>query len=198
MKTMNALRLETFGAPTVLQLQDIAMPEIGRGEVLVEVHASARSGEAPGADAVIHTKDQDLPAEIKALTGGKGVDVVLDTVGGALFEAALKSLALDGRQVAISSMGSRRVEFDLVDFYRGRQRLIGVDTAKLTGAEIARIMDALRAGFDEGIFQPPFIRTWPLDQAVEAYGMVEKGGSQAKQILLPRESDITPQARKRT
>lgn len=321
MKTMNALRLEKFGAPTTLSLQDIAIPELGHGEVLVEVHASAInpsdvknvaglfnaslpttpgrdyaglvvagdpawrgkkvwgsgagfgmvrngahaqylavasdwlsempaslsmaqaaavgapyvtawttlidaaklqagetvlitgaagavgraatqigrwkrarvigavvSGEAPGADAVIHTKDQDVPAEIKALTGGKGVDVVLDTVGGSLFEAALKSLALDGRQVAISSTGSRRVAFDLVDFYRGRQRLIGVDTAKLAGAEIARIMDALRVGFDEGIFQPPSIRTWRLDQAVEAYGVVEKGGSQAKQILLPRGS----------
>jgi NADPH2:quinone reductase len=308
MKTMNALRLEKFGAPRTLSLQDIANPELRPGEVLVEVHASAinpsdvknvagsfnaslpttpgrdyagvvvagdpawrgkkvwgsgagfgmarngahaqflpvvsdwlsempaslsmeqaaavgapyvtawttlidaaklqagetvlitgaagavgraatqigrwkkarvigaiHSGQAPGADAVVHTKEQDLPTEIKALTDGKGVNVVLDTVGGSLFEAALKSLAFDGRQVAISSVGTRRVEFDLVDFYRGRQRLIGVDTAKLAGVEIARIMDALRVGFDDGIFQSPAIRTWRLDQAVEAYGLVEKG-----------------------
>lgn len=319
MKTMNALRLEKFGEPETLSLRDIAIPEPGSGEVLVEVHASAinpsdvknvaglfgarlpttpgrdyagvvvagdpawrgkkvwgsgagfgmvrdgahaqylavasdwlsempaglsmeqaaavgapyvtawttlidaarlqagetvlitgaagavgqaatqigrwkkarvigavLSGEAPGADAVVHTKDQDLPAQVAALTGGKGVDVVLDTVGGALFGAVVKSLALDGRQVAISSMGSRRVEFDLVDFYRGRQRLIGVDTAKLTGAGIARIMDALRVGFDEGIFRPPPVNTWRLNQAREAYGVVEKGGVQSKQILLPR------------
>lgn len=319
MKTMSALRLEKFGEPTTLSLQDIAIPEPGSGEVLVEVHASAinpsdvknvaglfnanlpttpgrdyagvvvagdpawrgkkvwgsgagfgmvrdgahaqylavasdwlsempsdlsmeqaaavgapyvtawttlidaarlqagetvlitgaagavgqaatqigrwkkarvigavLSGEAPGADAVVHTKGQDLPTEVRALTGGRGVDVVLDTVGGSLFGGTLKSLALDGRQVAISSMGSRRVEFDLVDFYRGRQRLIGVDTAKLTGAEIARIMDALRVGFDEGIFQPPATRTWRLSEAQEAYCVVEKGGVQAKQILLPR------------
>ena len=107
------------------------------------VIGAVRSAQAPGADAGIQTQDRDLPAEVMALTGGKGVDVVLDTVGGTLFAAALKSLAPDGRQVAISSVGSRRVEFDLVDFYRGRQRLIGVDTAKLAGAEIARIMDAL-------------------------------------------------------
>lgn len=153
---------------------------------MARVIGAVISGESPGADAVVNTKSQDLAATVKALTDGKGADVVLDTVGGALFGAALQSLGLDGRQVAISSVGTRRVEFDLVDFYRGRQRLIGVDTAKLTGVEIARIMDALRLGFDQRIFQPPAIQTWRLDQAVEAYGAVEKGGSQAKHILLPR------------
>jgi hypothetical protein len=49
-------------------------------------------------------------------------------------------------------------------------------------------MNALRVGFDEGIFQPPSIRTWRLDQAAQAYSAVQKGDSQARQILLPRMS----------
>jgi NADPH2:quinone reductase len=74
---------------------------------------------------------------------------VFDTVGGPMFEPALKSLGLDGRQVAITSVGNRRVEFDLADFYHSRLRLIGVDTAKLSGADIKKIMDELRGGFED-------------------------------------------------
>jgi NADPH:quinone reductase-like Zn-dependent oxidoreductase len=44
------------------------------------------------------------------------VDLVLDAVGGPMFEPALKSLRLGGRQVAITSVGRRRVEFDMIDF----------------------------------------------------------------------------------
>lgn len=137
-------------------------------------------------DAFINTRNQDLPAEVKTLTDGKGVDLVLDTVGGSLFEASLKSLGLDGRHVVITSVGNRRVEFDLVDFYHNRQRLIGVDTAKLTGIEIARIMDELRTGFEEGYFKPSPVKTWALEQAVEAYHAVGKGDTSAKHIILPR------------
>jgi NADPH2:quinone reductase len=141
---------------------------------------------ASEADAFINTRNKDLPTEVKALTDGNGADLILDTVGGPMFESSLKSLGLDGRQVAITSVGNRRVEFDLVDFYHNRQRLIGVDTAKLTGIEIARIMDALRPGFEEGYFEPSTVRTWTLDHAVEAYGAVERGDTSAKHILLPR------------
>lgn len=144
------------------------------------------SDKASEADAFIDTRNKDLPAEVKALTDGKGADLVLDAVGGSMFEPSLKSLSLDGRQVAITSVGNRRVEFDLMDFYHNRQRLIGVDTAKLTGFEIARIMDELGAGFEEGHFKPSAVKTWSLDLAVEAYGAVDKGDMSAKHILLPR------------
>jgi NADPH:quinone reductase-like Zn-dependent oxidoreductase len=75
------------------------------------------------------------------LTNGKGADLVFDAVGGPMFEPCLKSLRLGGRQVAITRIGNGRVEFSLVDFYHNLQRLIGVDTMKLTGPAIAKIMD---------------------------------------------------------
>jgi NADPH:quinone reductase len=136
------------------------------------------------ADAFVNVQSKDLPVEVKAWTDGKGVDVVLDTVGGPLFEPSLRSLGRGGRQVAISSVGGGRVEFDLVAFYHNSARLIGVDTIKLTGAEIAKIMDKLRAGFEGGHLRPAPVETWPLDRGVEAYAAVAKGTS-SKQILLP-------------
>jgi NADPH:quinone reductase len=138
------------------------------------------------ADAFVNVKSKDLPAEVKALTDGKGVDLVLDAVGGPMFEPSLKSLRIGGRQVAITSVGSGRVEFNLVDFYRNLHRLIGVNTLKPTGPEIAKIMDDLRAGFEDGHLRPSPIQTWTLDQGIDAYAAVEKGATSSKHVLLPR------------
>jgi NADPH:quinone reductase-like Zn-dependent oxidoreductase len=138
-----------------------------------------------GVDHFIDARNKDIPTEVMALTDGRGAHVVLDAVGGPVFEPALKSLGLAGRQVAITSVGKRRVEFDLMDFYHGRHRLIGVDTAQLTGLEIAQIFDSFRLGFEQGCLQSPTVKTWPLDRAVEAYGAVAEGDTSAKHVLVP-------------
>jgi len=157
--------------------------QIGRWKKARIIGADVRA--ASGLDSFINMKEKDLPQEIASLTAGKGVDLVLDAVGGPMFEPALKSLRVGGRQVAITSTGDPRVSFNLVEFYHNRSRLIGVDTMKLTGPEIAGILDQLRPGFEEGYLKPPQVRTWPLDRAVEAYQAADKGGSAAKQVIVP-------------
>ena len=139
-----------------------------------------------GADAFINITNKNLTSEVRALTGGTGVDLALDAVGGPVFEPTLKRLRIGGRQVAITSTGNRRVEFDLLDFYHNLSRLIGVDTMKLTGRHIAEIMDALRPGFEDGSFKSFPVRTWKLDNAVDAYTAAAKGGTPDKHVLLPR------------
>jgi NADPH:quinone reductase-like Zn-dependent oxidoreductase len=144
------------------------------------------SDEPSDVDVYVNVTSKDLPVEVKALTDGKGVDLVLDAVGGPMFEPSLKSLRLGGRQVAIASTGNGRVEFNLVDFYHNRLRLIGVDTVKLTNREIAEIMNHLRAGFEDGHLRPSPVQTWTLDQGIDAYEAVEKGATSRKNVLLPR------------
>jgi NADPH:quinone reductase-like Zn-dependent oxidoreductase len=140
------------------------------------------------ADVFINIKAKELSAEVKALTNGKGTDLVFDAVGGPMFEPCLKSLRVGGRQVAITSFGNGRVEFSLVDFYHNLQRLIGVDTMKLSGPAIANIMDKLRAGFEDGYLRTAPVQKWLLDQAIDAYAVVEKGASSKKHVLLPHSS----------
>ena len=149
------------------------------------IGASTSTRNPSGADAVISTVDTELDQEVRLLTDGKGVDLVLDAVGGRLFEPALRSLRPGGRQVAITSFGDRKVSFDLIDFYRNRSRLLGVNTMALSGPETAEILEELRPGFDEGHLDPPEITTWPLEQAVEAYVASTQSGSRAKHILIP-------------
>jgi NADPH:quinone reductase-like Zn-dependent oxidoreductase len=147
------------------------------------IGADIREGQSD-ADHLIVTTGKDLAAEVKSLTAGVGVDLVLDAVGGPMFEPALNSLRRGGRQVVITSVGTRRVELDLIDFYHEQRRLIGVDTMQLTGAGIARIMDALREGFDEGHLKPSPTTTRPFSSAIEAYKAVESGHSFTTQVLL--------------
>ncbi len=153
------------------------------------VIGAGRSRASSPSDAFIDVTDRDLAAGVKALTGGKGADVVLDTVGGLLFEPALRSLRIGGRQVAISSADVRRVEFDLVDFYHRSLTLFGVDTLKFTGPQVASIMDCLRAGFEEGDLHAPEVETMTLEAALDAYRAVELAGGPMKRVLLPHHTE---------
>ena len=149
------------------------------------IGASTSTRNPSGADAVISTVNTELDREVRKLTDGKGVDLVLDAVGGRLFEPALRSLRPGGRQVAITSFGERTVSFDLIDFYRNRSQLLGVNTMALNGPETAEILAELRPGFDGGHLAPPDITTWPLERAVEAYVASTQGRSRAKHVLIP-------------
>jgi NADPH:quinone reductase-like Zn-dependent oxidoreductase len=136
------------------------------------------------ADVFINMQAHNLVEDCRQATAGKGADVVYDTVGGPLFEPCLKSLAPHGRQIAISSVGDRRVSFDLIDFYHHGLHLIGVDSMKFTGAQIARMLDALKTGFEIGVLKPYDLQTWSLAHAIGAYEAVAKGGP-LKHVLLP-------------
>jgi NADPH:quinone reductase len=135
-------------------------------------------------DAFIDTKHQDLVEEVRRITDGRGADLVLDTVGDALFEPCLKSLAAKGRQVAIASQRNRRVEFNLMDFYHQQTRLLGVDTTKTSGPLIATTLDELRAGFASGHLRPPRIEIHPFDKAIEVYSGLAAKTLLGKQVLV--------------
>jgi NADPH:quinone reductase-like Zn-dependent oxidoreductase len=110
---------------------------------------------------------------------------MLDCVGGPLFEPALTSLREGGRHLVIVSKGTRRVSFDLTDFYHNRLHLIGVDSLGLTGPEIASIMDQLRPGFEAGALQAFDVTTWPLERGAEAYEAASRGGAAKHVLLMP-------------
>jgi NADPH:quinone reductase len=136
-------------------------------------------------EGTIDTQTHDIPTAVRELTGGKGADLVLDCVGGALFEPALTSLRVGGRHLVIVSKGTRVVSFNLTDFYHNRLHLIGVDSLGLTGVEIAAVMDQLSPGFDAGALRPFEVTSWPLVRGAEGYAAADRDGAQAKHILLP-------------
>jgi NADPH:quinone reductase len=115
----------------------------------------------------------DVGAEVKRLTGGTGVDVVYDAVGGVTTSAALAALAQRGRLVVISAVGSPTVEINLLDLYHNETRILGVDSTKLTVVDSARRLQQMAHYFESGEFRPlPIAATYSLDDAVEAYQAV--------------------------
>jgi len=147
------------------------------------IGAAITSDPIPGIESVINTKTEDLRERVMELTAGKGVDVVFDLAGGAMFEPALRSLKFGGRQVAIASPGNPRVSFNLVDFYHNFSRLLGVDSYGLTPRQVAEIEDELGPGFEIGALKPPPIEIVPFERAVEAYALVAAGQAKLKQVL---------------
>jgi len=135
-------------------------------------------------ETVITPEAGDLAAQLAELTGG-GAEVVFDTVGGSMFETALRLLALRGRLVEISATDRRQVSFDLADFYHNESQLFGVDTLKRDLTASAAILEDLTAGFEAGFYRPPVIRaTYGLGQAQDAYRLVASG-TQGRVVLDP-------------
>ena len=147
------------------------------------IGAATRSGPIPGTESVINTKTENLRERVMELTSGKGADVVFDTVGGLVFEPALRSLAFRGRHVVITSTGETRVSFNLIDFYHNFSRLLGVDSNGLTMREVSDIVSELNRGFDSGALTPSAIETVPFEQAPDAYGRAAAGKVKTKQVL---------------
>jgi NADPH:quinone reductase-like Zn-dependent oxidoreductase len=126
----------------------------------------------------------DVAAELKRLTGGEGAAVVFDSVGGAMFESSLRSLAHRGRLVEISSAGKRRVEFDLIDFYHNEGQILGADSRKLDTLASSKLLAELVPGFEQGPYQAPVVaETYPLADGVAAYQAVARG-TRGRVVLL--------------
>ena len=137
-----------------------------------------------GIDLALSSQLDDIVNKARQFTQGKGVDVTFDCVGGPIFEIALNSLGLGGRQVNITSVGDRRVSFDLIDFYHRQLTLYGVDTLALDVIASGDVLEGLRPAFEQGLLNPPDIsRTCSLEQAVEAYREVDTGTAKGKIVI---------------
>jgi NADPH:quinone reductase-like Zn-dependent oxidoreductase len=144
----------------------------------------ARTAHLP-VDGWIDLQATGLAAGVRAATGGRGVDVVFDLMGGAMFEPCLQSLAWRGRQVAIASGPEPKVTFNLVDFYHNESRLMGVDSLKLGFAEAGAILRAVAALVDSGELPPPQVETFPLGQGPKVYRDIAAGTVKGKPVLVP-------------
>ncbi len=135
---------------------------------------------------VIDASAMDVPARVRELTGGKGADIVFNTVGDPYFEAAHKSLALRGRQILIATI-ERVVPFNILEFYRGQHTYVGIDTLGLSSVATGALLRELGAGFASGHLKPFPIKAsaiYPLQDAKAAFVAVA-GSSRDRVILRP-------------
>jgi NADPH:quinone reductase len=150
--------------------------------VIVAAGADARvaAAMALGGDAGVNYRAGDLTAEARRITGGRGVDIVLENIGDPdLFSRAFKSLGRGGRLVTAGSHGGGIVPVDVFHLYLNHITIMG-----WTGQTDADVNDSLKAA-SEGRFRVLIDRVMPLAEAVEAHRLVGARDGIGKVILQP-------------
>ena len=140
-----------------------------------------------GADHAIDYKASDFAEGVKSWTDGRGVDVILDSIGGRYLAANLASLALDGRLVLIGLMGGAKAEIDLGALLMRRLQVLGSTLRTRSVEEKAQIVSAFQARFGEalatGRIGPVVDRVLPLADAAEAHRVLEASEHFGKVVL---------------
>jgi putative PIG3 family NAD(P)H quinone oxidoreductase len=150
-----------------------------------------RAIEALGAERGINYRTEDFTAVVKQLTSGRGVDLILDIVGGDYLARNVAALAVDGRLVEIGFMGgTSAAAVDLGDILRRRLTITGSTLRPRTVEEKGAIGEALRREvwplLEAGRVKPVIHRTFPLDQAAAAHRLMESSEHIGKIVLTTR------------
>jgi NADPH:quinone reductase len=142
---------------------------------------------ALGADHAINYKTQDFAEEAKKLTGGTGVNVVLDMVAGAYVAREVECLAEDGRLVIIAVQGGVKSEFNAGMVLRKRLVITGSTLRPRPVAFKAAIADALKAKvwplLENGAIKPVIHSTFPAGEAAKAHELMESNQHIGKIVL---------------
>ena len=142
---------------------------------------------ALGAAAAIDYSRQDFVAEVLKITDGKGVQAVLDMVGGEYVPRNLACLTDDGRHVSIAFQRGLMAQVNLMDIMRKRLTLTGSTLRPRSVGFKGLVADALSRTVwpyvCDGLLKPVIDKTYPLDQAAEAHRRMESGAHVGKIVL---------------
>jgi NADPH2:quinone reductase len=144
-----------------------------------------------GARRAIHYEEEDFVRVIREETGGEGVDVILDMVGGDYVQRNLSALAMEGRLVQIAFLRGAKVELNLAPVMMKRLTLTGSTLRARPVAEKAPIARALRAKvwplLEAGTVHPVIYKVFPLQEAAAAHRLMESNRHIGKIMLAVEE-----------
>ncbi|WP_317201242.1 NAD(P)H-quinone oxidoreductase [Janthinobacterium sp.] len=146
-----------------------------------------RACEELGAERGINYRDEDFAEVVKTLTDGRGVDVILDMVGGDYLQREIACLADDGRIGLIALLGGAKANIDLGQILRRRLSISGSTLRPRPVAFKAAIAAQLRATvwplLEAGRIKPVIYRTFPLAEAAAAHALMESSAHVGKIML---------------
>jgi NADPH:quinone reductase len=169
---------------------------IGTMAILFEVRIIVTAGSAEkcratvelGADHAIDYNAADFVEEVKRITGGRGVQVVLDMVGGDYLPRNLQCLAEDGRHVSIAVQRGAEASVPIWEIMRRRLTLTGSTLRGRDAAFKALVADELHRTVwphvEAGRLKPVIDRVFPLAEAADAHRRMEEGGHVGKIVLV--------------
>ena len=161
---------------------------------LARAHATAGSAEKCaacerlGAERAINYRENDFVAIVRQLTGDRGVDVVLDMVGGDYFARNIEALAIEGRLVEIATLQGAKAELNIQTIMQRRLTITGSTLRARPVAEKGAIARALGVRVwplvESGAVKPIVHATFPLRQAAEAHRVMESSAHIGKLLLV--------------
>jgi NADPH2:quinone reductase len=141
-----------------------------------------------GADVAVNYTEQDYVKVLKEATGGQGVDVILDMVGGDYVARNLELAAVDGRIASISFLRGSQVEIDMMQILRKRLTVTGSTLRPRSAEAKAGIAGKLRAQIwpliESGEIKPLIAARFPLADVVESHKLMESSKHIGKIILM--------------
>ncbi|MFP6850352.1 MAG: NADPH:quinone oxidoreductase family protein [Pseudomonas sp.] len=172
----------------------LAAVEIGKamGAKVIAAASSAEKLEvakAAGADELINYSESNLKDEVKRLTGGQGADVIYDPVGGDLFDAAIRSIAWNGRLLVVGFASGRIPELPVNLTLLKGAAVVGVfwgSFAQRQPQDNAANFQQLFAWHAEGKLKPLVSQTFPLAQAGEAINTLGQRKAVGKVVVQVR------------
>ena len=140
-----------------------------------------------GADLAINYKTEDFVAKVKEATGGKGVDVILDMVGGDYIERNYEAASVEGRIVQIAFQGSPKATVDFRRIMLKRLHHTGSTLRSRSVADKGAIVRAVEEKvlplFAAGKVKPVLFKTFPLNEAAAAHALMESSAHIGKIVL---------------
>jgi len=141
-----------------------------------------------GAELAVNYRDTDFVAAVRAATGGRGVDLILDMVGGEYVSRNLDALAVDGRLVQIAILGGAKAQINMLPILQRRLTVTGSTLRPRPVAEKGAIARALRERvwplLESGAVAPVIFQTFPLQDAGAAHRVMESSLHIGKLVLV--------------
>ena len=132
-----------------------------------------------GADLVINAKTEDLVEAVTAFTDGRGADVVIDNLGGAVLSDSIRAARAAGTIVAYGFAAGAEVTFDIRDLFFAQKRLLG--SMASDASDLVWGLEEVKAGR----LRPVLDRALPLGQAAEAHRLIAGNKTRGNIVLLP-------------
>ena len=147
--------------------------------------AKAQQARALGFDNVIDLSGESLTDAVARNTGGRGVDVVIDSVGGALTGHALATLAVGGVLISLGYSAGRKTTMDVTDLIWKRARMSGFSLFEQSHAIKAAAWDAILPLLTSGMVRPVLERSYKMDEAGEALRHLIEDRPFGRVVLAP-------------
>jgi NADPH2:quinone reductase len=136
-----------------------------------------------GAHHVLNHRDADYLQQLPSLTGGRGVDVVLEMLANVNLDRDLDLLALHGRVVVVGNRG--RIDIDPRKSMARDAAILGMTLFNATREDLEEIHAGIGAGLDNGSLTPVIGKEFPLADAAKSHVAVMESGALGKIVLLP-------------